>query len=151
MTRRMEFMRIRPDHISAVRSKSLGHYAQIGLRSSAAWIGIPPGGRPNARNLLLGFYENLVALGHGPADLHQVVDGRGNAFERLLQGGIRDPRDIAHADQFGLKLGELDQRAFDQVFDRAGVDSDLMDRIPDCILAHDYSFPGDATPELLSV
>ena len=42
-------------------------------------------------------------------------------------------------------------RGLDQVFDRTGMDSNLMDGIPDCLFAHDCSFPGAQAPEWLSV
>ena len=83
-----------------------------------------------------------MALGHGTTDPDQIVDGRGNTFERSLKGGIGYARNTADLDELGLKLGQFDQGGLDQLFDRTGMDSDFVHGIPDCLFAHDCSFPG---------
>ena len=136
-------MRIGPDHIAAARSNLLRYDAEVGVSDlAAARIAIAPRRHSNARDLLLGFDKDLMALGHGATDLDQIVDGLRNTFEGFLKGRIRYGRNIADLDEFGLKFGQFDQGGLDQVLDRTGMDSYFVDGIPDCLFAHVCSFPG---------
>src|SRR5437868_1952459 len=129
--------------MAAVRSKLLRYDLEIDVSDlGAARIAIAPRGRPDARDPLLRFDKYLMTMGHGATDLHQIVDRRGETFERFLKGGIGYSGDIADLDEFRLKFGQFDQGGLDQAFGRTGMDSDLMNGIPDCIFAHDCSFPG---------